>query len=171
MRQALRYTPHDVSSFGMDYESRGKAASNHVSDSHVSDEDRKSIVQALSLEYQTLREETLVRTSGRFQFLGLMTTAAALLTTGIFSSSVFKSQVWISAILAALVFAAGVICFVYLGRQRELVLIKIAAIENRVNALLPAEPGFSTVLSLESNRVHWTLYQKVKLVLLGARAF
>jgi hypothetical protein len=99
-----------------------------------------------------------------------MTTAAALLTTGVFSSSVFKSQTWISAALATLVFAFGVVCFVYLGRQREQTSIKIAAIEKRINALLPAEAGFPTVMSLESNRKHWSLYEKIQLVLFGTRA-
>ena len=113
----------------------------------------------------------LVRTSGRFQFLGLMTTAAALLTTGVFSSSVFRSQAWISAVLAALVFGFGVACFVYLGRQRTMLSLKVVALERRMNALLPPEPGLTGVLSWESNNQRWTLAQKVKLVLFGIRAF
>jgi hypothetical protein len=130
--------------------------------SQVSDQNREQIIQVLSLEYQTLREEILVHTSGRFQFLGLMTTAAALLTTGVFSSSVFRGQTWISAALALGVFVFGVVCFVYIGRQREAVADRVAEIERRINALLPAEPGFSAVLSLESHRKHRTLYQNLK---------
>jgi hypothetical protein len=144
---------------------RGEPKSNKISD-----ENRDYIIRVLSLEYQTLREEMLTRTSGRFQFLGLMTTAAALLTTGVFSSSVFRSQTWISAALAILVFAFGVACFVYLGRQRMILSDGVAAIERRINNLLPPEAGFSAVLSWESNRRDWTLYQKLKLVLFGTRA-
>lgn len=138
--------------------------------SQINDENREYLIRVLSLEYQTLREEILIRTSGRFQFLGLMTTAAALLTTGVFSSSVFKSQTWISAGLAVLVFTFGVACFVYLGRQRALAFAKVVALEIRINALVPAEHGYSAVLTRESDREHWTLYKKLKLVLRGTRA-
>ncbi len=41
------------------------------------------VIQVLSLEYQTLRAELFTRMSGRFQFLGFMTTAAALVIAGI----------------------------------------------------------------------------------------
>lgn len=136
----------------------------------VIDGDRKDIIKLLSLEYQTLREETVLRTSGRFQFLGLMTTAAALLTTGAFNSSASRIQAWIAGSLAALVFVFGVTCFIYLGRQRGLALVRLAALEKRINSLVQAEPGYSAVLSLESTRIRWTLYRKIKLVLSGARA-
>jgi hypothetical protein len=141
--------------YGMSYRRRDDSKS-----SIVNDENRKEIIQLLSLEYQILREETVLRTTGRFQFLGLMTTAAALLTTGVFSSSTFRSQTWIAASLATLVFVFGVICFIYLGRQRGLALVKVAVLEKRINALVQAEPGYSAVLSLESNRVRWTFYGK-----------
>ena len=134
--------------YGMSYRRRDDSKS-----SIVNDENRKEIIQLLSLEYQILREVTVLRTTGRFQFLGLMTTAAALLTTGVFSSSTFTNQTWIAASLATLVFAFGVICFIYLGRQRGLALIKVAMLEKRINALVQAEPGYSAVLSLESTRV------------------
>jgi hypothetical protein len=138
--------------------------------SQINDADRDRIIQVLSLEYQILRQEMVLRTSGRYQFLGLMTTAAALLTTGVFETSVFRSRTWISAGLAALVFAFGVVSFVYLGRQRVLTQIRVAAIEKRINALVPAEPGFSSVLMRESDREHWTYYRKLKLIFLGTRA-
>jgi hypothetical protein len=151
--------------YGMSYRRREDSKS-----SIVNDESRKEIIQLLSLEYQILREVTVLRTTGRFQFLGLMTTAAALLTTGVFSSSTFTSQTWIAASLATLVFAFGVICFIYLGRQRGLALVKVAMLEKRINALVQAEPGYSAVLSLESTRVRWTFYGKIKLLLFGTRA-
>lgn len=149
----------------MGYKRRDK-----VKSSQVNDENRKHIIQTLCVEYQVLREEVLLRTTGRYQFLGLMTTAAALLTTGVFGSSVFRSQTWISAGLAALVFAFGIVCFIYLGRQRALTLLKVAALEKRINALLAAEPGFSGVLTRASAPEHWTYYQKLKLIFFGTRA-
>jgi len=75
--------------------------------------DRDRIIHVLSLEYKTLREELLVRVSGRFQFLGLMTTAAALIATGFFSRSVFGNSDWIAGILAAAVFSFGLMNFGY----------------------------------------------------------
>jgi hypothetical protein len=129
----------------------------------VTEAEHDRIIQALSLEYQTLREEILVRTSGRFQFLGLTTTAAALLTTGSFGSSVFGSQRWIPDLLAIAVFVFGVICFLYVGRARVACSIKVAEIERRINALLPAEPGSSAVLSWESAHQQRNFYQRLKL--------
>jgi hypothetical protein len=117
----------------------------------VTDVDRDRIIQALSLEYQSLREEINVRTSGRFQFLGLTTTAAALLTTGAFGSSVFGSQRWIPDLLALLVFVFGLISFIVVGIGRKACSKKVAATEKRINALIPAEPGFTSVLSWESD--------------------
>jgi hypothetical protein len=127
--------------------------------------ERERIIQVLSLEYQTLMEEILLRTSGRFQFLGLMTTAAALLSTGVFGHPVFRPQTWIAAALAAGVFIFGVACFVYLGRQRELIAFRVGALEKRINALLSAEPGFPAVLSWNSGYKHVSLYQKIRITL------
>ena len=135
----------------------------------VDADDRKQIIQVLSFEYQMIREEILVRTSGRFQFLGLMTTAAALLTTGIFGSSIFKGKSWIAAALATLVFLFGVICFIYLGRQRDAAWDEVANLEKRINALLPLEPGFSSVLGEVRTRRQWTWRRKLKFLLLGPR--
>ena len=133
-------------------------------------QDRDYILHLLSLEYQALKEEALVRTSGRFQFLGLMTTAAALLTTGVFSSSIFKSQTWISAVLAAAVFGFGIICFIYVGRQRAIAFTKLTELEGRINGLVQAEPGYSVVLGAnEVDRRNWTSYRKLRLLILGPR--
>jgi hypothetical protein len=115
--------------------------------------DRDRILQVLSLEYQTLRQDILVRTSGRFQFLGLMTTAAALLATGIFGHSAFGSKTWISIVLAAAVFGFGVACFWLLGHHIMLVSARLAQIEARINNLVPAETDSSApLLSWESVR-------------------
>lgn len=100
------------------------------------------MVQVLSLEYQTLRDDILVRTSGRFQFLGLMTTAAALLASGIFGHSVFGSQTWIAAGLAFAVFSFGLFCFAFLGRQAAALSARIAQIEKHINSLAPKQEGY-----------------------------
>lgn len=144
--------------------SRGQAGSKQAGDV---DGDR--IIQVLSLEYQTLREEMLLRTSGRFQFLGLMTTAAALLATGVLGHSIFGGQTWIAATLAVAVFAFGLFCFSYVGRLRRDLAVQVAALEKRINALLPAEPGFSAVLSWESDHVHRSFIQKLRFGLQPAR--
>jgi hypothetical protein len=122
--------------------------------------DRERIIQLLSLEYQTLREDLLVRTSGRFQFLGLMTTAAALFATGIFGHSAFGSQSWIAATLAFGVSAFGLVCFLRLGHHMVTRSTRLAEIERRINALVPAEPGFSTVLSWNSDHQQRRWYQR-----------
>ena len=134
------------------------------------DENLDRIIEMLSLEYQKISDEIVVRTSGRFQFLGLMTTAAALLTTGVFSSSVFKGQFWIAAILVISVFSFGVVCFVYLGRQRSTLLRRILDIERRINVLVPPEPGFAAVLTYQSSRKYLSIYERLKLVLHPAPA-
>jgi hypothetical protein len=147
---------------------RGKSL-NEAKTSQATDLNTTRVLQVLSLEYQTLREELLVRTSGRFQFLGLMTTAAALLTSGITGRSLFSGKTWIGAALAIGVFAFGVACFIYLGRQRLALSIKIATIEKRINSLLLVEPGFSPVLSWESEHPR-TFGQRLKLALLPRRS-
>jgi hypothetical protein len=135
----------------------------------IDEKNREYLIRVLSIEYQTLRQEIQDRTSGRYQFLGLTTTAAALLATGIFGSSVFKGQVWVAASLAIIVFAFGVASFVYLGRQRELTIIEAATLERRINALLPAEPGFPAVLARASNREeHRSYYWRIRLLFFGS---
>jgi hypothetical protein len=140
-----------------------------ASNKQIDNTDHDQIIKLLSMEYQTLREEILVRTSGRFQFLGLMTTAAALLTTGVVSPSIFKDDQLIAAALAAVVFIFGVACFVYLGRRRIAVSIKVAAIEKRINAMVPAEPGFPDVLNWETYYGQLTLCQRIRLALFPNR--
>jgi hypothetical protein len=113
--------------------------------------DRK--VQVLALEYQTLRQEVLVRIAGRFQFLGLMTTAAAILASGFFGHSIFGSQAWISLVLAAGVFGFGLLCYLLLGHHIIRTSTRLAQIEARINALVPAESDVSPpLLSWESER-------------------
>jgi hypothetical protein len=110
---------------------------------------RDCMIHVLSLEYQTLRAEILVRTSGRFQFLGLMTVAATLLATAAFSRPLFSASNWIAGILAIVVFAFGLMNFWILGLQIFSLSARVAEIENRINALAPAQTVFSELLNWE----------------------
>jgi hypothetical protein len=116
----------------------------------LTDADRDRIIQVLSLEYQTLREDILVRASGRFQFLGLMTTAAALVASGVVGHSAFSGQGLLSAILATAVFVFGLSLFLLLGRQMSTASAHVARLEARINALLPAEADSLPPLTLET---------------------
>ena len=93
------------------------------------------MIQLLSLEYETLRSEILTRTSGRYQFLGLMTTAAALLASGI-GSTISASQKLSLGCLALAIFTVGLAYFWRLGGHIVLISARIAEIENRINELL-----------------------------------
>jgi hypothetical protein len=127
------------------------------------DADIDRMLQVLSLEYQTLREDILVRTSGRFQFLGFTTTAAALLASGILGHSIFGEQTWIAATLAAGVFVFGLVCFWQLGRQMVDASALVAQIEQRINALVPSESEHHPLLSLETGRQQHDFIGKITL--------
>lgn len=107
------------------------------------------LIQVLSLEYQTLRDEIQTRTSGRFQFVGLMTTAAALLLVGTGGSD--RLGTWLSIILAAGVFLIGLIAFWVLGIHLITISSRLAQIEARINSLLPAPPDGQRALSWVSD--------------------
>jgi hypothetical protein len=113
--------------------------------------DRDRVVQVLSLEYQTLRADILVRAQGRYQFLGLMTTAAALLISGAFGGSAFGGKTWIPITLAVGVFTFGLAPYLLLGRHSVRLRARVAEIEKRINALTP-EHGSTALLSWESDR-------------------
>jgi len=57
------------------------------------DAESDRVLQVLALEYTTLRAEILMRINARYQFVGFITTAAALTGVGIGYSSGFK--VWL----------------------------------------------------------------------------
>jgi hypothetical protein len=88
---------------------------------------------------------------GRFQFLGFMTTAAALLASGALGHSAFGGQTWLAVMLAVGVFTFGLACFLILGRQMVRLSARVAKIENRINALMSAEYGTPILLSWESD--------------------
>jgi hypothetical protein len=94
--------------------------------------EKDQVLRVLSLEYQALADEISTRTSGRFQFLGFMTTAAALLVAGV--GNLFSgSKVWISVGLAVVVFGVGLICFFWLGRHIVVLSARLAELEQRIN--------------------------------------
>jgi hypothetical protein len=92
------------------------------------------MIQILSLEYGALRSEILTLTSGRYQFFGLMTTAAALLASGI-SHSVSLAERWTLGFLALAIFLVGLVYYLRLGRNIARISARIASIENRINEL------------------------------------
>jgi hypothetical protein len=100
-------------------------------------------MKMLSLEYQTLRDEMIMRMSSRFQFLGFTTTAAALLATIIGHSSL-GYQTWLIVGLAAGTFILGFACFWLLGRHIIYMSARVAHIEKRINDLLPGNPNLLT---------------------------
>lgn len=115
--------------------------------SGASPDDR--LIQALSLEYQTLKEEIIARTTGRFQFVGLTTTAAAIFATGVGAA---KLPVLASGLLAGAVFLFGLGAFWLLGVQIVQLSSRVAELETRINELLPVPPDGKMVLSWESER-------------------
>ena len=113
-------------------------------------------VQVLSLEYQTLRDEVLVRISSRYQFLGFTTAAAALLATGS-GSLVSGPREWLLPVLAGVIFVLGIVWYWYLGATIAMLSQRIAEIESRINSLVPADP---TLLSWESSHQRRTLFDR-----------
>jgi uncharacterized membrane protein YhiD involved in acid resistance len=124
--------------------------------------DNERLIQVLSLEYQTLRDEILTRTSGRFQFLGLMTTAAALLASGIGVSHVGLG-VWASAALAIAAFSLGLGYFGGLGIHIIRISARLAQLEARINNLLAVQDDGQRALSWESEKQKRTLIARIAL--------
>lgn len=114
--------------------------------SHADYSQNDRAVQILSLEYQALRDEMVMRLSSRYQFLGFTTTAAALLTAAGGTSPLGLNK-WLISALAAGVFIFGLACFFILGRIVANLTVRIADIEQRINALGPVQPGEPALLS------------------------
>jgi hypothetical protein len=126
--------------------------------------EREQAVQILSLEYQTLRDEVLARTSGRFQFLGLLTAAAAILASGV-SGTVSLGEKWFLGCLAVISFLAGLALFWVLGRNILVLSRRISVIERRINALAFSD---SELLSWESEHQRRSLWSRLSLGFLPA---
>jgi hypothetical protein len=115
------------------------------------------IVQVLSLEYDTLREEILVRTTVRFQFVGFVTAAAGLIGAGIGLSS-YGIKTWVLVGLAVAVIAVGLYGYFRMRYHIIGLSARIALLERRINDLVPAEPGFDSLLSWESDHQGTAVY-------------
>jgi hypothetical protein len=130
---------------------------------------RDCMIHVLSLEYQTLRAEILVRTGGRFQFLGLMTAAAALLATAAFSHPLFSTGNWVAGILAIAIFGFGLMNFWILGCQIFGLSARVAEIENRINALAPMQAAFPALLNWELRLQESSRLARISMTLLPRR--
>jgi len=96
-------------------------------------------VDALGLEYQSLRSDLVMRSAARFQFLGFITASAAILATGLGDShSRLETRVLVS--LGAVLFILGLITFWLQGSEQAAISVRIAHIEERLNGLV-SEPG------------------------------
>jgi sulfite exporter TauE/SafE len=112
------------------------------------DAERDRSLQVLMLEYGTLRAEILMRLSARYQFIGFVTGAAALVGVAIGYSSGLK--VWLLTAVSIAVLALGFYGYCRMILRGRLISAKVAEIEDRINKLVPAEPGTPNLLSWES---------------------
>ena len=124
-----------------------ETTNNKAISSDRSEHDRA--INILALEYSALRAEITGRQSGRFQFLGFTTAAAALLGSVIGSSS-FSSKDWILLGLAFAVLIFGLICFMRLGKMLTEASAQVADIEQRINALASDPSSVRPLLTWDS---------------------
>jgi hypothetical protein len=110
------------------------------------------ILQVLTMEYQSLNAQIIARLSARYQFLGFLTAGSAILAAAS-GHPIFNSGTWVLATLAVGVFALGLFCFWYLGRNMAILSARVAGIEERINELISSESSnVSKLLSWESDR-------------------
>jgi hypothetical protein len=136
-------------------------------ESAATDADRDRYIQVLALEYQAMRSELTMRLSARYQFVGFITGAAALIGAGIGYSTV-GAKTWILAGLAILVIFAGILGFYRMGFHIIHLAGRLATLENRINAI--AEPGAAALLTWASGRRPPALWETVSLGYPFARA-
>src|ERR1700759_1535704 len=113
-----------------------------------SDAERDRFLQVLTLEYETLRAESLPRLSARYQFVGFVTGAAALIGVAIGYSSGVK--VWLLVIASIAVLAVGFYGYCRMVMRGRLISARLAEIENRINSLVPKGPDNPNLLRWES---------------------
>jgi hypothetical protein len=113
-------------------------------------------LQVLMLEYGTLRAEILTRLSARYQFIGFITAAAALIGVAIGYSSGMK--VWLLTAVSAAVLTVGFYGYSRMVLRGTLISARVAEIENRINKLVPTEPGTPDLLGWESEHQHEQLF-------------
>jgi hypothetical protein len=129
--------------------------------SHKTDAEQDRTFQVLALEYGTLREEILMRASARYQFIGFITAAAALIGAGISYSAGPKT--WLLVALAMAVIGVGVYGYYRMRYHVIRISARIAEIENRINKLVPAEPGTPSLLSWESDHQGQLVFGRLSL--------
>jgi hypothetical protein len=103
-----------------------------------------------------------MRTSSRYQFLGLMTTSAALLASGV-GHSVIGSGQWILLSLAAVVFIVGLAYWWRLGRHLVIISIWLTQLEGRINLVVSGEQNISAPLSWESQHQRRDRWSRISL--------
>jgi hypothetical protein len=113
-------------------------------------------VRILSLEYQSLRSDLVMRSAARFQFLGLVIASAAILGTGL-GGSHSNLATRILVILGVVLFCLGLISFWLQGRDQAVISAQIAAIETRINELVPTEP---VLLNWETTHQERTVFNR-----------
>jgi hypothetical protein len=96
-------------------------------------------VDVLGLEYQSLRQDLIMRSGVRFQFLGFITASAAILATGL-GDSHSRLETWILVGLGIVLFILGLITFRQQGGEQAAISARIAEIEEKLNGLVEA-PG------------------------------
>jgi hypothetical protein len=104
---------------------------------HPSPPDQSALIlQVLSLEYQTLRADMIARSSARFQFLGFVVAAAAIIAAAIGAAgdNGVHPAVWYVGIG---VLAFSLASFWMLGRDQARLSAKVAELEARINDLVP----------------------------------
>jgi sulfite exporter TauE/SafE len=120
------------------------------------DAERDRSLQVLMLEYGTLRAEILMRLSARYQFIGFITAAAALIGVAIGYSSGLK--VWLLTVVTITVVVAGLYGYFRMVLRGKLISARVAEIEDRINKLVPVEPGTPNLLSWESEHQNEPLF-------------
>jgi len=133
-------------------------------DANTADVDRT--LQVLTMEYGYLSAQILARLSARYQFLGFLTAGAAILAAGS-SGSVLKLGTWILPGLAIGIFLFGLLCFWLLGRTIVEIAAHIVEIEERINQLVPVEPGTPKLLRWESGQQHPSGHKAFIALILG----
>lgn len=121
--------------------------------------EREQMIQILSLEYQFVTSGIQQLSSGRYQFFGLMTAAAALLGGGV-DRTATTGQRWILGLLSTAIFMVGLVYFLRLGRHIVRLSARAASIEARINELAYSQ---AKLLSWESEHQGRKLWNRVSL--------
>jgi hypothetical protein len=108
------------------------------------------LLQVLSMEYETLRSKMHVKSTARFQFLGLTTAGAAIFATG-FGQSFGKPAAWVLLAVSAGVLVFGLGAFWRLGRDEAILSHRLAEVERRINRLVPPPENEPELLRWESD--------------------